>query len=133
MISRPLTPLCIPISVHGSSIIKSALTVSVRHPIGHMQFLFVRPRLCRGLPSDSASRWTPLSSANSSYCQACSGLSPPSNSASERSKKRRPLRVVGVFFFISPKEAVPSSFFKHRIYPSKISDMSMTQKPTSRA
>ncbi|MFK3937336.1 hypothetical protein ACI2JA_07455, partial [Alkalihalobacillus sp. NPDC078783] len=23
-------------------------------------------------------RWTPLPSANSSYCQACSGLSPPS-------------------------------------------------------
>ncbi len=30
------------------------------------------------LLSDSASRRTPLSSANSSYCQACSGLSPPS-------------------------------------------------------
>ena len=52
-----------------------------------MQFLFVRPRFCPWvitvphirLPSDSTSRWTPLSSANSSYCQACSGLSPPSN------------------------------------------------------
>ena len=42
-----------------------------------MQFLFVRPRLCFGLPSDSASRRTPLPSANSSYCHACSGLSPP--------------------------------------------------------
>ena len=31
------------------------------------------------LPSDSTSRWTPLSSANSSYCQVCSGLSPPSD------------------------------------------------------
>ena len=30
------------------------------------------------LLSDSVSRRTPLSSANSSYCQACSGLSPPS-------------------------------------------------------
>ncbi|MEL7625163.1 MAG: hypothetical protein AAGU12_16485, partial [Clostridiales bacterium] len=29
-------------------------------------------------PSDSASRRTPLSLANSSYCQVCSGLSPPS-------------------------------------------------------
>ena len=46
-----------------------------------MQFLFVRPRLCRGLPSDSTSRWTPLPLANSSYCQVCSGLSPPSDSA----------------------------------------------------
>ena len=33
------------------------------------------------LPSDSTSRWTPLSLANSSYCQVCSGLSPPSDCA----------------------------------------------------
>lgn len=44
----------------------------------YMQFLFVRPRFCLQLLSDSASRRTPLSSANSSYRQACSGLSPPS-------------------------------------------------------
>ena len=31
------------------------------------------------LPSDSTSRWTPLSSANASYCQVRSGLSPPSS------------------------------------------------------
>ena len=42
-----------------------------------MQFLFVRPRFCLRLLSDSASRRTPLSLANSSYCHACSGLSPP--------------------------------------------------------
>ena len=30
------------------------------------------------LPSDSTSRWTPLPSANASYCRARSGLSPPS-------------------------------------------------------
>ena len=46
-----------------------------------IQFLFVRPRLCLWLPSDSTSRWTPLPLANSSYCQACSGLSPPSDCA----------------------------------------------------
>jgi hypothetical protein len=44
----------------------------------YMWFLFVRPRVCLRLPSDSASRRTPLPSANSSYCQACRGLSPPS-------------------------------------------------------
>lgn len=44
----------------------------------YIQFLFVRPRFCLRLPSDSASRRTPLPLANSSYCQACSGLSPPS-------------------------------------------------------
>ena len=49
--------------------------------VPYMQFLFVRPRFCRRLPSDSASRRTPLPLANSSYCQACSGLSPPSDSA----------------------------------------------------
>jgi hypothetical protein len=43
-----------------------------------MSFLFVRPRVCLRLTSDSASRRTPLPSANSSYCQACRGLSPPS-------------------------------------------------------
>ena len=43
-----------------------------------MQFLFVRPRFCLRLLSDSASRRTPLSLANSSYYHACSGLSPPS-------------------------------------------------------
>ena len=44
----------------------------------YIQFLFVRPRFCLRLSSDSASRRTPLSLANSSYFQACSGLSPPS-------------------------------------------------------
>jgi hypothetical protein len=43
-----------------------------------MWFLFVRPRICLRLPSDSASRRTPLPSVNSSYCQVCRGLSPPS-------------------------------------------------------
>ena len=53
----------------------------VRFKMPYMQFLFVRPRFCFRLPSDSASQRTPLPLANSSYCQVCSGLSPPSNSA----------------------------------------------------
>jgi len=44
----------------------------------NIQFLFIEPRLCLQLPSDSTSQWTPLLSANSSCCQAYSGLSPPS-------------------------------------------------------
>ena len=44
----------------------------------YMWFLFVRPRVCFRLTSYSTSRWTHLPSANSSYCQACSGLPPPS-------------------------------------------------------
>ncbi|PRY77130.1 methylated-DNA--[protein]-cysteine S-methyltransferase, partial [Alkalibacterium olivapovliticus] len=43
-----------------------------------MKFLFVSASICVRLPSDSASWRTPLSFANSSYCQVCSGLSPPS-------------------------------------------------------
>src|SRR5699024_6210804 len=34
----------------------------------YMNFLFVRPGVCRRLPSDSTSRWTPLPLANTSYC-----------------------------------------------------------------
>ena len=55
----------------------------------YIQFLFVRPRFCRRLPSDSASRRTPLPLANSSYCQACSGLSPPSYYACRAHNKYR--------------------------------------------
>jgi hypothetical protein len=44
----------------------------------NIQFLFIEPRFCLQLPSDSTSQWTPLLSANSSCCQAYSGLSPPS-------------------------------------------------------
>jgi hypothetical protein len=43
----------------------------------YMQFLFIEPGFCLWLLSDSTSRWTPLPSANSSCCQAYSGLSPP--------------------------------------------------------
>src|SRR5699024_3097045 len=42
-----------------------------------MHFRVVSSAFCLQLPSDSASRRTPLPLANSSYCQACSGLSPP--------------------------------------------------------
>ena len=55
----------------------------------YIQFLFVRPRLCHRLPSGSASRWTPLPLANSSYCQVCSELSLPScNTCLSHHKKR---------------------------------------------
>src|SRR5665647_3645156 len=44
----------------------------------NMHFLFVRPRLCRQLPSDSQSPTTPLLLANDSYYQVHRGLAPPS-------------------------------------------------------
>ena len=43
-----------------------------------IRFLFVSAEFCRLLPSDSASRGTPLLLANTSHCRVCSGLSPPS-------------------------------------------------------
>ena len=43
-----------------------------------MRFLFVGPELCLWLPSDSASRQTPLPLASASCYRARSGLSPPS-------------------------------------------------------
>ena len=56
-----------------------------------MQFLLVRPRFCLRLLSDSASRRAPLSLADSSYCHACSGLSPPSYYACRAHKNKAPL------------------------------------------
>ena len=47
-------------------------------------FLFVSPGLCLRLPSDSTSRWTPLSSANSSHCQACRDFHPQGSSHARR-------------------------------------------------
>jgi len=41
-----------------------------------MQFLFVGANVCRQLPSDSTSQWTPLLLANDSYYNAHSGLAP---------------------------------------------------------
>ena len=41
-----------------------------------IQFLFVGSHICRQLPSDSTSQWTPLLLANTPYCKACSGLAP---------------------------------------------------------
>ena len=64
---------------------------SISKRLFFMQFLFVRPRFCLRLLSDSASRRTPLSLANSSYCHACSGLSPPSYYACRAHKQKQGL------------------------------------------
>src|SRR5699024_5252218 len=76
-----------------------------------MQFLFVSSGFCLQLPSDSASRRTPLPLANSSYCQACSGLSPPSYSPCRAHLKKSQSRFnpcFGFFYsFIFPVNNVP--------------------------
>ena len=68
-------PLCI-----------ASYAISVRQtgslPVSALHCLHIR------LPSDSTSRWTPLPSANSSYCQVCSGLSPPSYCPCRAHEKR---------------------------------------------
>ena len=70
-----------------SSGITAYYTISVRRletlPGGKLFFPSIR------LPSDSASRRTPLPSANGSYCQARSGLSPPSCCPCRAHKNRR--------------------------------------------
>ena len=67
----------------------------------YMQSLFVRPRLCFGLPSDSASRRTLLPSANSSYCHACSGLSPPCCIACRAHQQKAVLPTGSHCFFVT--------------------------------
>jgi hypothetical protein len=60
----------------------------------HIRFLFVRPALCLGLPSDSQSPAKPLPLANTSPCRVCRGLSPPSECALPGARKKgRPARV----------------------------------------
>ena len=64
----------------------------------YMRFLFVGSGFCLRLPSDSTSRWTPLPLANSSCCQVCSGLSPPSY------RTCRAHRQKGVRLIVPPSE-----------------------------
>ena len=79
----------------------------VRLTMPYIWFLFVRPRVCLRLPSDSASRRTPLPLTNSSYCQTCSGLSPPSYRLDRRTNRNRPSDAVshlmGGFYFLYRK------------------------------
>jgi hypothetical protein len=61
----------------------------VRLALPYIRFLFVGSGFCLRLPSDPTSRWAPLPLANTSYCQVCSGLSPPSYRPCWAHKKRR--------------------------------------------
>ena len=79
----PIDYLCIPFLVVFQRLLQCLLCTSLWSAsssslyMPSLQFLFVIPRVCYGLTSYSTSRWTHLPFANSSYCQACSGLSPP--------------------------------------------------------
>ena len=88
-------PLCI-----------ASYAISVRQtgslPVSALHCLHIR------LPSDSTSRWTPLPSANSSYCQVCSGLSPPSYCPCRAHPKKRGrcrIKNCSAPFFVFQREA----------------------------
>ncbi len=75
---RILRPMPSHLSIGTRAVSDFVVLSQLIHSDGpHMRFLFVDTWFCLDLPSDSASRRTPLVSANSSYCQVCSGLSPP--------------------------------------------------------
>ena len=98
---------------YGTLLCFASSSVSIQP---YMRFLFVSASICVRLPSDSTSRWTPLSFANSSYCKACSGLSPPSyhpcraHSKTKRgpgSKIQCPLfKHVGIYKFFSTQKCI---------------------------
>lgn len=77
-----------------------------------MKFLFVSASVCRRLSSDSTSRWTPLPLANSSYCQVCSGLSPPSCHLYRAHKKKK--KPNNWFLLLNPMHTpfLPCSYLK---------------------
>ena len=75
----------------------------------YMRFLFVSASICVRLPSDSTSRWTPLSFANSSYCKACSGLSPPSYHPCRAHCKREAPQIAGLLFLYQYNSSSNSS------------------------
>ena len=62
----------------------------------YMKFLFVRPNVCRLLPSDSTSRWTPLLLANDSYCIAHRDFHPIANIHARHTKRRHLLSSVSL-------------------------------------
>ena len=64
-----------------------------------IRFLFVRPAICLGLPSDSQSPAKPLPLASTSPCRVCGGLSPLSERALPGAPKKNP-QGAGFSFYI---------------------------------
>lgn len=56
-----------------------------------IRFLFVRPAICLGLPSDSQSPAKPLPLASTSPCRVCGGLPPLSERALPGAPKKTPV------------------------------------------
>ena len=66
-----------------------------------MKFLFVRPDVCRRLPSDSTSRWTPLPWAmRFPLLGLARDLHPLANAHAERTTERRCVEIVQHTFFL---------------------------------
>ena len=65
-----------------------------------MQFLFVGSNVCRQLPSDSTSRWTPLLLPNDTYCNDHSALALYSWNACLTNQKEYPNHWLGHSYFV---------------------------------
>lgn len=64
-----------------------------------IRFLFVRPAICLGLPSDSQSPAKPLPLASTSPCRVCGGLPPLSERALPGAPKKNRQLAVYAFFW----------------------------------
>ena len=91
----------------------------IRNLKPYMKFLFVRPGFCLRLPSDSASRRTPLPLANASYCQGAFGtftlkLSPMPGTLKRKASGPRGFSLHSQFYF-TVKQVFLSFFGEHRV------------------
>ncbi|MDR1537881.1 MAG: hypothetical protein LBU32_07765, partial [Clostridiales bacterium] len=100
---RPLSPhisakvCCMRFGRHWTSLCFASSSGASQPPVW---FVYLRPRACLQLPSDSTPRWTPLPLARGSYCQAHSGLAPPScHSCRSHKKKLKNTRVLQLLSF----------------------------------
>ena len=95
---------------------------SMPHPSAspRIRFLFVRPALCLGLPSDSQSPAKPLPLANTSPCRVCRGLAPPSECALPGARKKRgiPKRIPRVYCAIQPVGISPGPTSADEPFPT---------------
>ena len=103
--NRPLfiTPLrrylCIRLTTLPSFIVRLRILIHGHMP--YMKFLSVRSDICRRLPSDFNSRWTPLPlTIQFPLLGLTRDLHPLDNAHAERTKKKRHPEVPNVSFFI---------------------------------
>lgn len=77
-----------------------------------IRFLFVRPAICLGLPSDSQSPAKPLPLASTSPCRVCGGLPPLSERALPGAPKKSPRWAGSTISRPVRLQLLPSAFFR---------------------